>query len=140
MTRTRSLDRFHSYAECTSWNTPPYKGVLVVSFCVSRRSIPHNFVPLLPKTLLLVIGFAQPMMFIGGGTLRQAFSPPELIGRASVSITFMLIGVVPLGALLGGALGDAIGPRGALLVAGVGILLTPLWLLFSPVRSLRTVV
>ena len=83
--------------------------------------------------------FAQPMMFIGGGTLRQAFSPPELIGRVSASMTFMLIGVVPLGALLGGALGEAISPRGALLVAGVGILLTPLWLLFSPVRSLRTV-
>jgi hypothetical protein len=45
---------------------------------------------------------------------------------------------VPLGALLGGALGDAIGARGALLVAGVGILLTPMWLLFSPVRSVRT--
>jgi hypothetical protein len=90
--------------------------------------------------VLLVIGFAQPMMFIGGGTLRQAFSPPELIGRVSASITFTLIGVVPFGALLGGALGEAIGPRGALLVAGVGILLTPLWLVFSPVRSLRTVV
>ncbi|MDQ6670682.1 MAG: hypothetical protein M3069_08010 [Chloroflexota bacterium] len=95
---------------------------------------------LLLSNLLLVIGFAQPMMFIGGGTLRQAFSPPELIGRVSASTTFVQIGVVPLGALLGGALGDAIGPRGALLVAGVGILLTPLWLLFSPVRSLRTVV
>jgi len=47
---------------------------------------------------------------------------------------------VPFGALLGGALGEAIGPRGALLVAGVGVLLTPLWPLFSPVRSLRTVV
>jgi hypothetical protein len=46
----------------------------------------------------------------------------------------------PLGSLLGGALGEAIGPRGALLMAGAGVLLTPLWLLFSPVRSLRTVV
>ncbi len=97
-------------------------------------------VVLLLSGVLLVIGFAQPMMFIGGGTLRQAFSPPELIGRVSASITFTVIGVVPLGALLGGALGEAISPRGALLVAGVGILLTPLWLLFSPVRSLRSVV
>jgi hypothetical protein len=88
--------------------------------------------------VLLVIGFGQPMMFIGGGTLNQAYSPPELIGRISASMTFVLIGVVPLGALLGGALGDAIGPRSALLVAGVGILLTPVWLLFSPVRSLRS--
>ena len=110
------------------------------TLCIPLVQGPPEQVVLLLAGVLLVIGFAQPMMFIGGGTLRQAFSPPELIGRVSASITFMLIGVVPLGALLGGALGDAIGPRGALLVAGVGILLTPLWLLFSPVRSLRSVV
>jgi predicted MFS family arabinose efflux permease len=110
------------------------------TLCIPLVQGPPDQVMLLLSGVLLVIGFAQPMMFIGGGTLRQVFSPPELIGRVSASITFTLIGVVPLGALLGGALGDAIGPRGALLVAGVGILLTPLWLLFSPVRSLRTVV
>jgi predicted MFS family arabinose efflux permease len=110
------------------------------TLCIPLVQGPPEQVVLLLSGVLLVIGFAQPMMFIGGGTLRQAFSPPELIGRVSASITFTVISVVPLGALLGGALGDAIGPRGALLVAGVGILLTPLWLLFSPVRSLRTVV
>jgi predicted MFS family arabinose efflux permease len=110
------------------------------TLCIPLVQGPPEQVVLLLSGVLLVIGFAQPMMFIGGGTLRQAFSPPELIGRVSASITFVLISVVPLGALLGGALGEAIGPRGALLVAGVGVLLTPLWLLFSPVRSLRTVV
>jgi hypothetical protein len=36
---------------------------------------------------------------------------------------------VPFGALLGGALGEAIGPRGALLVAGFAtpVKTTPLW-------------
>src|SRR5205823_7276324 len=110
------------------------------TLCIPLVQGPPEQVVLLLSGVLLVIGFAQPMMFIGGGTLRQAFSPPELIGRVSASITFVLISVVPVGALLGGALGEAIGSRGALLVAGVGILLTPLWLLFSPVRSLRTVV
>jgi predicted MFS family arabinose efflux permease len=108
------------------------------TLCIPLIQGPREQVLLLLTGVLLVVGFAQSMMFIGGGTLRQAFSPPELIGRVSASITFVLIGVVPLGALLGGALGDAIGPRGALLVAGVGILLTPMWLLFSPVRSLRS--
>jgi hypothetical protein len=79
---------------------------------------------LLLSGVLLVIGFAMPMVFVGGGTLRQAFSPPHLIGRVSASTTFVLIGVAPLGALLGGALGEAIGPRGTLLMAGLGILLT----------------
>src|SRR5437899_8257481 len=92
------------------------------TLCIPFVQGPPEQVVLLLSSLLLVIGFAQPMMFIGGGTLRQAFSPPELIGRVSASATFVQIGVVPLGALLGGALGDAIGPRGALLVAGVGVL------------------
>jgi predicted MFS family arabinose efflux permease len=108
------------------------------TLCIPLVQGPPEQAMLLLTGVLLVVGFAQSMMFIGGGTLRQAFSPPELIGRVSASITFVLIGVVPFGALLGGALGEAIGPRGALLVAGVGILLTPVWLLFSPVRSLRT--
>jgi predicted MFS family arabinose efflux permease len=110
------------------------------TLCIPFVSGASEQVVLLLGGVSLTIGFAMPMVFVGGGTLRQAFSPPELIGRVSASITFVLISVVPFGALLGGALGEAIGPRGALLVAGVGILLTPLWLLFSPVRSLRTVV
>jgi predicted MFS family arabinose efflux permease len=110
------------------------------TLCIPLVQGPPEQVVLLLSGVLLVIGFAQPMMFVGAGTLRQTFSPPELIGRVSASTTFVQIGVVPLGALLGGFLGEAIGPRGALLVAGVGVLLTPLWLLFSPVRSLRIVV
>src|SRR6266851_1342159 len=74
------------------------------TLCIPLVQGPPEQMVLLLSGVLLVIGFAQPMMFIGGGTLRQAFSPPELIGRVSASITFMLIGVVPLGALLGGAL------------------------------------
>jgi len=88
--------------------------------------------------VILIIGFAMPMSFVGLGSLRQAYSPPHLIGRISASIRFLLIGVVPAGALLGGALGDAIGPRNALLVAGIGVLFTPLALVLSPVRSMRT--
>jgi hypothetical protein len=107
------------------------------TLCIPLVQGPPEQAMLLLTGVVLVVGFAQSMMFIGGGALRQAFSPPELIGRVSASITFVLIGVVPFGALLGGALGEAIGPRGALLVAGVGILLTPVWLFFSPVRSLR---
>jgi predicted MFS family arabinose efflux permease len=108
------------------------------TLCIPFVSGAPEPVVLLLGALTLTIGFAMPMVFVGSGTLRQAFSPPELIGRVSASMTFVLIGVVPVGALVGGALGEAIGPRGALLVAGVGVLLTPVWLLFSPVRSLCT--
>lgn len=46
-------------------------------------------------------------------------------------------GTIPLGALLGGALGDAIGLRPTLLVGGVGSALAWLWPFWSPVRALR---
>jgi len=44
---------------------------------------------------------------------------------------------VRLGALLGGALGQVVGLRLTLLVLGVGLLCAPLWLIFSPIPSLR---
>jgi predicted MFS family arabinose efflux permease len=111
--------------------------------CVGTLAVPFvtgspDQVTLMLIGVILIIGFAMPMSFIGLGSLRQAYSPPHLIGRISASTRFLLIGVVPAGALLGGALGDAIGPRNALLVAGIGVLLTPVPLVLSPVRSVRT--
>ncbi|HEY3060660.1 MAG TPA: MFS transporter [Chloroflexota bacterium] len=111
--------------------------------CVGTLAVPFvngspDQVTLMLIGVILIIGFAMPMSFIGLGSLRQAYSPPHLIGRISASTRFLLIGVVPAGALLGGALGDAIGPRNALLVAGIGVLLAPVPLVLSPVRSVRT--
>jgi MFS family permease len=88
--------------------------------------------------LMIVFGLGMSMVFVVMGSLRQAFSPPELIGRVGASTRFLLVVLVPVGALLGGALGDAIGLRGALVVAGVGVLATPVWLVLSPIRSLRS--
>lgn len=49
-------------------------------------------------------------------SFRQAYSPPGMLGRASATMRFLVIGTSPLGALLGGALAAAISPRGALWV------------------------
>jgi predicted MFS family arabinose efflux permease len=46
-------------------------------------------------------------------------------------------GVLPLGALAGGALAQALGIRQALLIGAIGVLLSTMWLVFSPVRRLR---
>jgi hypothetical protein len=47
-------------------------------------------------------------------------------------------GVLPIGALIGGALGGIIGLPLTLVVAECGMLLAFLWLFFSPVRELRS--
>jgi hypothetical protein len=46
-------------------------------------------------------------------------------------------GLLPAGALLGGAVAEIIGLRGAMFVGGGGFLLSTLWLIFSPIRNLR---
>jgi hypothetical protein len=46
-------------------------------------------------------------------------------------------GTIPFGGLLGGALGELVGLRATLLVAAVGLVLCPVWVLASPLRRLR---
>ncbi len=55
------------------------------------------------------------------------------------SIRFSVLGAMLAGALIGGTLGETIGLRSTLAVAACGVLLSSLWLVFSPVRTLRRV-
>jgi hypothetical protein len=70
-------------------------------------------------------------------SLRQTITPHRLLGRMSASMRFIVWGTIPVGALIGGALGGAIGLRQILVVGAVGSLLPSLWIIFSPVRGLR---
>jgi predicted MFS family arabinose efflux permease len=70
-------------------------------------------------------------------TLRQAIAPSHVLGRVNSAAHMTFQGVLPAGALLGGALGQAIGLRPAMFVGAVGFLLSTLWLICSPIRRLR---
>jgi predicted MFS family arabinose efflux permease len=70
-------------------------------------------------------------------SLRQKVLPERFLGRANASIQFLIGGMGPLGALVGGALGERFGSRMALLVAVLGYLVATLWVIFSPVRRLK---
>jgi len=52
-------------------------------------------------------------------------------------VRFVTKGVIPVGAIVGGVVGERYGRRVSVLVAGVGTLLAFLWIVVSPVRSLR---
>ncbi|TDO68547.1 MFS transporter [Kribbella sp. VKM Ac-2571] len=74
-------------------------------------------------TVLAVIGlaageFGQLIYAITSVTLRQRVVPLELLGRVNATMRFLLMGLFPLGALLGGVLGTAFGARTSLLIAG----------------------
>ena len=70
-------------------------------------------------------------------SVRQAITPDRLQGRVNATMRFMAGGANPIGAVIGGALGGAIGVPRTLVVASWGIVLSFLWLLLSPVRALR---
>lgn len=70
-------------------------------------------------------------------SIRQAITPDHLLGRMNGSYRLVTWGAIPLGALLGGTLGQDIGPRATLLVGALGLATAALWLALSPVRRLR---
>jgi len=76
---------------------------------------------------------------INQSSFRQAICPARLQGRMNATLRFLTAGTVPLGSIVGGILGEMLGLRMAIGVAAVGLLLTPLWVMFSPVRKLKRV-
>ena len=72
------------------------------------------------------------------GAFRQAYCPPNLLGRVVATMRFVLFGTMPLGALLGGALASVLGPRNAvwlLLIGNVAARSSSCY--FSPLRTMR---
>lgn len=69
-------------------------------------------------------------------TLRQRIAPPHLLGRVNACMQMLFKGVWPIGALMGGVLAANIGMRMTLVICGLGVLASSLWLVASPVRRL----
>jgi MFS family permease len=104
-------------------------------------------VPLAPKDFAvpllvasgLIVGFAIVLYNVTAISLMQAITPDRLLGRMNASRRFLVWGVIPLGALVGGVLASTIGLRPTLFVGAIGASLAVLPLLFSPVRSLTRI-
>lgn len=99
---------------------------------------------LVPRVALpMVVGseFAQWMAivvyYVNAVSVRQAIATNRLQGRIHATMRFLARGAFPVGSLIGGALGSMIGVPLTLVVAAFGLLLAFVWLLLSPVRSLR---
>jgi MFS family permease len=102
------------------------------------------FLPIEPLPLrIAVLAAAQflgdiaiAVFLINELSLRQALVPDHLLGRATASVQSLVAGVGLAGALVAGVLGSALGPQYTLIIATVGIMLAPLWLIFSPVTRM----
>lgn len=61
-----------------------------------------------------------------------------MLGRMNATMRFLVWGTAPLGNLIGGGLGELLGPRTALWVAAACGIVPVLPLLFSPLRTMRS--
>jgi len=68
--------------------------------------------------------------------VRQAVTPAGMQGRAAATITFVGMGLTPLGSLVGGFLAQQWGLRTALLVTAAGMMLSPALMAVSPIARL----
>lgn len=87
----------------------------------------------------LLVSFGNPVYNISQVSLRQAITPLRLQGRMNATMRFVVWGTMPLGGLVGGALGGFLGLRAGLGLSAAGAALAFLWVALSPVRTLRTI-
>lgn len=87
----------------------------------------------------LAFGFGGVVYNVAQVSFRQAICPDRLLGRMNASVRFLVWGTLPLGALLGGVLGEVIGIHATLWVGAAGCVLAPLFVVLSPLRRLRDV-
>jgi MFS family permease len=87
----------------------------------------------------LVIGFGGMVYNIGQVSYRQAICPERLQGRMNATMRWIVWGTMPLGGLLGGALGQWTTLRTALWVGAIGGLVSFLPVLLTSVRKIKEI-
>jgi MFS family permease len=109
--------------------------------CLSQAVIPLTHGPVLIQMVLLICaqcirGIGTPIYSINQLSVRQMLTPDWVLGRVNASRRFIVFGISPIGALIGGALGELIGLRLTLVAATAVMLCALLWLISSPLRTL----
>src|SRR2546423_1789446 len=94
----------------------------------------RNGDPWRPKSaMVFVAGLGTLWYNINQVSLRQSLVPVRIQGRLNATMRFLVWGTIPIGSLLGGALGEIIGVYPAIVLAAVGGLSAVPWVFFSPV-------
>ncbi len=107
-------------------------GLLVpLAVSVPRLEVPMVLAAEFLQWLALVIAVVNEI------SLRQTLVPERLLGRATATFRFIGGGMIPVGSLLGGLLGELIGLRETLVLGCFGMLLAGVWVYASPLRGGR---
>jgi MFS family permease len=99
---------------------------------LAPQDFPHPFL----IAFGLISSFAIVVYNITQVSLRQAITPERIQGRMNSVMRFLVWGTIPLGSLVGGALGSTVGLRETLFVGAAGQLLAGLPIMLS--RAQRT--
>jgi predicted MFS family arabinose efflux permease len=110
---------------------------------------PLILVPIASGTELqlgLMLGAAEFLSAVGvmifdvsAASMHFMRTPDRIRARMSATFKFVNYGIRPIGALLGGVLGTAIGLQTTLWIGVIGALAGVVWLIFSPIPRLRSV-
>lgn len=74
---------------------------------------------------------------IAATSYQQRVTPAHLLGRVNAAFMWICLGVIPIGALFGGALGSGLGLRTTLWICVLGTWSAALFVVFSPLRTMR---
>ncbi len=84
----------------------------------------------------LLAGYCGVGWNINQVSLRQAITPPRMQGRMNATMRFIVWGTMPVGSILGGALGSVIGLHATIIIGAVGGLFAFLPVTLSSVRHI----
>jgi predicted MFS family arabinose efflux permease len=87
-------------------------------------------------TVNFVFGIFSQLVNVTVMAVRQTVTPDAMQGRVAATVSFVGMGLTPLGSLLGGFLAQVWGTRTSLLVAAAGMLLSPALMVLSPLARL----
>jgi MFS family permease len=106
-----------------------------IAFPLAPRSVP---IPVLMLGYLLA-SFGVVVYTVAQVSFRQAITPERLQGRMSAAMRWIVWGAIPLGTLIGGAIGQTVGLHFALWVGAIGVLPAFLFVYRSQVRSIQAI-
>jgi len=115
-----------------------------VLLAVSHVAAPVAFGPPLVVVPLLatagaVSNFGLVLWLVNSTSLTQQIVSPHALGRVAATQQTVVLATVPIGALIGGLLAEAAGPRLVVGLAAVGTIGSMLSLVVSPIPALRDV-
>jgi MFS family permease len=117
----------------------------VIWFAILVVGLPGVLIPLAEpgwRVVLFAAGmfgfwFSAVLYNVAQVSYRQVICPPELLGRMNAAVRWIVWGTLPVGGLLGGALGTAIGVRPTLWITVIGSWAAGFFVFFSPLRKMR---